>query len=73
MSLADLCQRYRALYMPAVCDALFELGMPEQVLPSSLRPLFPDQAFVGEAYTLIGQEISPPVGWDEGIGRMRSY
>lgn len=73
MSIAALCQRYRALYMPAVCDALFELGLPEQLLPSSLRPLFPDQAFVGVAHTVLGREIVPAVGWDEGVRRMRSY
>jgi regulator of RNase E activity RraA len=28
---------------------------------------------VGEAYTVQGREIVPPVGWDEGVGRMRSY
>jgi regulator of RNase E activity RraA len=73
VSIAEICQRYRALYMPAVCDALFELGMPERLLPSYLRPLFPDQAFVGVAYTVVGREIMPAVGWDEGVRRMRSY
>ena len=73
MSIAEICQRYRALYMPAVCDALFELGMPERLLPSYLRPLFPDQAFVGVAHTVAGREIVPAVGWDEGVRRMRSY
>ena len=73
MSVQTICQRYRALYMPAVCDALYELGMPEQVLPSTLRPLFPDRGFVGIAHTVAGREISPAVGWDEGVSRMRSY
>jgi 4-hydroxy-4-methyl-2-oxoglutarate aldolase len=73
VSLRALCQRYRALYLPAVCDALYELGLPELVLPTTLRPLFPDQAFVGIAHTVVGREINPPVAWDEGVGRMRSY
>lgn len=73
MSSLSLCQRYRALYLPAVCDALFELGLPELVLPTTLRPLFPELAFVGEAHTVVGREIDPPVGWDEGVERMRSY
>ena len=71
--LQELCERYRRLYMPAVCDALFQLGMDEQVLPSWLRPLFPEQRIVGEAYTVAGRDIEPRVGWDDGIVRMRPY
>lgn len=59
--------------MPGVSDALYQLGLPEQVLPSSLRPLLPDVRMVGEAFTLVGRAITPPVGWDEGIVRMGSY
>ncbi len=70
--LGELCQRLRKLYMPAVCDALFELGFEEKVLPSWLRPLDPLQRIVGEAFTVEGHDI-PRVGWDEGIGRMKSY
>lgn len=73
LTIAEICSRFRALYLPAVCDALFELGLPEPLLPSNLRPLFPEQAFVGVAYTVVGKEIVPAVGWDEGVGRMRSY
>lgn len=68
-----LLDRYRALYLPAVCDALYELGLPELVLPSSLRPLSPEDQFVGEAYTVAGREIVPRVAWDEGVHRMRPY
>ncbi len=59
--------------MPGVSDALYQLGLPEQVLPSSLRPLLPDVRMVGEAFTLTGRAITPPVGWDDGIARMSSY
>jgi 4-hydroxy-4-methyl-2-oxoglutarate aldolase len=72
IELADLCARFRKLYMPAVCDALFELEMPEQVLPTYLRPLFPEERIVGHAFTVEGHDI-PPVGWDAGIIRMRPY
>jgi 4-hydroxy-4-methyl-2-oxoglutarate aldolase len=72
ITLHDLCERYRLLYMPAVCDALFELHQEEKVLPTWLRPLFPEQRIVGEAFTVEGHDI-PDVGWDEGIIRMRSY
>src|SRR5262245_21252548 len=48
------------------------MGLDERVLPSSLRPLFPESRIVGEAFTVEGHDI-PRVGWDEGIERMRSY
>ena len=48
------------------------LDFEEKVLPSSLRPLFPESRIVGEAFTVEGHDI-PRVGWDEGIERMRPY
>jgi len=71
-TLHDLCERYRRLYVSAVCDALFHLGMEERVLPSTLRPLDPEARIVGEAFTVEGHDI-PRVGWEEGIERMRPY
>lgn len=59
--------------MSAVCDAIYQLGLPEQVLPTSLRPLFPEERIVGQAFTILGQAVVPPVGWEEGIERIRSY
>lgn len=73
MSTRELCERYRRLYMPAVCDAVYSLGLPEQVLPSSLRPLFPEQRVVGIAYTVRGAPIEPVVDWDQGVERISSY
>ena len=73
ISLHELCERFRRIYMPAVCDAMYHLGIEEQVLPSSLRPLHPEQRIVGEAFTLEGRDIVPRVGWEEGIQRMRPY
>ena len=57
ISLHELCERFRRIYMPAVCDAMYHLGIEEQVLPSSLRPLHPEQRIVGEAFTLEGRDI----------------
>ena len=70
---AEICARFRRMYLPAVSDAMYELGLPEPVLPSWLRPLLPDQTFVGIAFTLEGAEIVPPVSWDEGKVRIASY
>ncbi len=71
--IAELCERYRRLSVSVVCDTLYELGLPERVLPSELRPLLPDDAMAGIAYTLRGRAINPPVGWEAGIGRIESY
>jgi regulator of RNase E activity RraA len=74
MSLEQLCKRLQKLYLPAVSDAMYELGLPEPILPTTLRPLLdPAPRVVGEAYTVRGAAIMPHVGWDEGIARMRSY
>jgi len=70
---AEICSRFRGMYVPAVSDAMYELGMPEPVLPSALRPLFPERSFVGIAFTVEGAEIVPPVSWDEGTERIASY
>jgi regulator of RNase E activity RraA len=56
-----------------VCDALYALGLPEQVLTSRLRPLFPEQRIAGIAFTVEGRSIEPPIGWDPGIERIESY
>lgn len=70
---AEICARFRRMYVPAVSDAMYELGLPEPVLPSALRPLFPDGSFVGIAFTLEGVEIVPAVSWGEGTRRIASY
>lgn len=72
MNLSEMCTRYRALYMPAVCDAVYQLHLPELVLPTYLRPLFPEQRIVGEAFTVQGRAIEQ-LNWDAGVERIRSY
>lgn len=72
-TIAEICDRFRGMYVPAVSDAMYELGMPEPVLPSALRPLFPERSFVGIAFTVEGAEIVPAVSWDEGEQRIASY
>lgn len=74
IALSELCDRLRRLYLPAVCDAMYELGLAEPVLPTTIRPLLdPAPRMVGEAYTVQGAGIDPRVSWDEGLPRMRSY
>jgi regulator of RNase E activity RraA len=73
MERSELCSRYRALYMPAVCDALYALGLPEQVLPTTLRPLFPEQRIAGIAFTVEGSAIEPSIPWEPGIERIQTY
>ena len=59
--------------MPIVCDTMYELGLPEQVIPSALRPLLPEQRMVGIAHTVQGIAINPHISWNDGIERIRSY
>lgn len=73
ISRQDLCQRFRELWVPVVCDAMYQLGIPEPVLPSWLRPLIPDERIAGIAFTVLGRGINPPVDWDEGVERISSY
>lgn len=70
---AELCERYRRVCVSVVCDALYELGLPERVLPSALKPLMPEVRMAGIACTLVGRAIRPGVGWDRGLERIRSY
>lgn len=73
LDIANICERFRRVYVPAVTDAMYELGLSEPVLPSSLRPLFPEQSFAGIAFTVEGAEIVPRVSWEEGAARISSY
>ena len=52
---------------------MYELGIEEPVLPSALRPLFPEQRMVGIAHTVLGSAIEPVVSWDAGVERITSY
>ena len=73
MELVLLCSRFRAIPTPVICDAMYELGIPERVLSSRLRPLLHKKRIAGAAFTLMGRAIEPEVGWDAGISRMQPY
>ena len=66
MELDLICSRFRAIPTPVICDAMYELGIPEQVLSSRLRPLLPTKRVAGAAFTLMGRAIEPELGWDAG-------
>jgi len=68
-----MCARFRGIPTPVICDAMYALGIPEQVLSSRLRPLLSAERMAGAAYTLSGRAIEPKVGWDDGIPRIQSY
>lgn len=70
---SELAARFRRISASVVCDALYSMGLPEQVLPSCLRPLFPEQRMAGPAFTLRGEPIDPPIPWEPGIERIASY
>ena len=73
METTELCRRYRVLSVPVVADALYQLGLEERVLPSTLRPLLPEKRIAGIAHTVLGAPIEPTIDWDAGIGRISSY
>ncbi len=72
MDLAKLCAGFRQHPVSVICDAMYALGVPEQVLASALRPLLPDVRIAGEAFTVRGKAIGP-LSWGEGIPRIRPY
>lgn len=55
-----LAEQLEAAYTGAVCDVLREMGLPNQSLPSDLRPLDPSRKLAGPVFTVSGRlaEIS---------------
>ena len=51
---ADLGDRLEKCYSGAVYDVLRASGLPDQVLPTTLRPLDPDRVLAGEVFTVSG-------------------
>jgi regulator of RNase E activity RraA len=47
-----LSERLKRLYTPAVSDILDDMGYTNQVMDSSLRPIYPDVKIAGPAFTL---------------------
>lgn len=50
----DLARRLEACYSGAVYDVLRAMGYPNQVLPTTIRPLDPARVLAGKIYTVSG-------------------
>ncbi len=51
----ELCERFRQLYVPAVCDALDRHGLWHQILDNDIKPLTYDMVVAGPAFTVCGR------------------
>jgi regulator of RNase E activity RraA len=51
---SDLSLRLKPAYSGAVYDVLRAMGYPNQVLPTTIRPLLPEVKLLGPAYTVCG-------------------
>lgn len=52
--LAELCERYKRLYTPAVADALDRQGLWHQIMDNDLKGLTLDMVVAGPAFTVLG-------------------
>lgn len=64
--IAQLAERFGALYTGAVADVLDRLGHRRQTLPPAIRPLRPGMRLAGPAYPVEGR-ASPGVDYDTSI------
>ena len=60
--------------MTAVCDAIYRAGRVERVLPSYIRPLFPEPAHRGDRpHCARASDSTSACPWAEGVERIQSY
>ena len=52
---AALCERFRSLYVPAIADALDDVGLWHQVMDNAINPLQIDMRVAGVAFTALGR------------------
>ena len=52
--LAELCERYRRLYVPAIADVLDARGLWHQCMDSGIQPLQISMRIAGPAFTALG-------------------
>jgi len=63
----SLVDRLEATYSGAIFDVLREMGLPDQALPSNLRPLDPEKKLAGPIFTASGSIA--PISEDESVLR----
>lgn len=66
-SSTTLAERLERVYSGAVFDVLREMGLPNQVLPSTIKPLNPQWKLAGPIFTLSGAVMK--VSEDESMLR----
>jgi hypothetical protein len=54
---SSLVDRLEATYSGAVFDVLREMGLPNQAMPSTIRPLDPRMKSAGPVYTASGRVV----------------
>lgn len=54
--LPEICQRYRRLYVPLICDVLDEKGLWHQCMGPEIMPLTLDMQVAGPAFTMVGYD-----------------
>ena len=57
---SSLVDRLEATYSGAVFDVLREMGLPNQAMPSTIRPLDPRMKSAGPVYTASGRVVGIP-------------
>lgn len=67
---ADLATRYGRLSSPVVYDILDQMGLPNQALAATVRPLAPEMVVTGPAFTITGAEYQTG---DDGSGAFRMF
>jgi 4-hydroxy-4-methyl-2-oxoglutarate aldolase len=63
----NLVDRLEATYSGAIFDVLREMGLPDQALPSNLRPLDPEKKLAGPIFTASGSTAA--ISEDESVLR----
>lgn len=55
ISIAELCDRYNKIYVPAIADVLDDMGYWNQVMHEDIKPLRLTDRVAGRAFTALGK------------------
>ena len=72
LSVSELCERFRPIYLAAVSDALDRCGCRYQFLGSAIKPLKPDMKVIGPAFTVVGTG-SPSLRYEGEMEKITSF